>query len=255
MNVLIFAAGLGTRLRPLTDTMPKALVPIQGRPLLRILLEKLRRSLPQSEPTTIVVNVHHFAEQIIDYLHANDNFGLDIRISDERDMLLDTGGGMRKAFRLFDTTEPVLVHNVDILSNIDIAGFYHRSTKALKAEDAGAVLEVSTRKSSRYLLADDDNRLRGWVNMKTGEVKSPYPSLDVSKLSKYAFSGIHVVSPGLLRPLMDTWEDKFPIIDFYLSVCDKIDIICERDDSLLLQDVGKPDTLNYLSDQNLSLLT
>ena len=146
-QAMIFAAGLGTRLKPLTDTMPKALVPVAGQPLLWHVIMKLKGAGFER----IVVNVHHFADQIIDYLHANDNFGLDIRISDEREQLLETGGGIKKALPLFDPSEPILIHNVDILSNLDL--------NALPTD--APLLVVSERKTKRYLQFDDTMRLIG----------------------------------------------------------------------------------------------
>ena len=116
MNALIFAAGLGTRLKPLTDTMPKAMVPIHGKPLVQILIEKLKTIGVDH----IVINVHHFAQQIIDFVEASNHFGIDIQFSDETDMLLETGGGLKKAACLFPNADPILVHNVDILSNADL---------------------------------------------------------------------------------------------------------------------------------------
>ncbi len=242
MNALIFAAGLGTRLKPLTDTMPKAMVPISGRPLVQILLEKLRAGRCER----VVVNVHHFAEQIIDFVTLHDGFGMDVRISDERDMLLETGGGMKKALPMFADSDssivkPVLVHNVDILSNVDLSAFY---SDALQHIDAGAkaVMLVSGRTTSRYLLFDDAMRLVGWTNISTGEVKSPYKDLDVERCHRLAFSGIQVVDHGILH-LMSDWDGKFSIIDFYLSVCDKVNIQGFTIDGMQLLDVGKLDTV------------
>lgn len=256
MNVLIFAAGLGTRLKPITDSMPKALVPIDGKPLLGILIEKLKRQLASDKNATLVVNIHHFAQQIIKYLHTNENFGLDIRISDERDMLLETGGGMKKALGMFDDEEPALVHNVDILTNLNIIEFYGRAFNIIKEQSSriGAVLEVSHRKSSRYLLFDDKNKLCGWTNINTGEIKSPYPTLDISKLRMLAFSGIQTVNPTIIKPFMESWDGKFSIVDFYLSICDKTDIRCEENDDLSLVDVGKLETLDYLCRENINSL-
>ena len=162
-QAMIFAAGLGTRLKPLTDTMPKALVPVAGQPLLWHVAMKLRAAGFER----IVVNVHHFASQIVDYLKANGNFGLDIRISDETGGLLETGGGIKKALPLFDPSAPILIHNVDILSNVDLNALYH-----LACEDgADALLLVSRRKTKRYLLFNDDHVLQGWTNIETGEVR------------------------------------------------------------------------------------
>lgn len=174
MQAMIFAAGLGTRLRPLTDKMPKALVEVDGKPLIEHVIEKLRKS----GFTSIVVNVHHFSNQIIDYLNAHD-FGVDIRISDETDKLLDTGGGLRKAAHLFNPDEQVLIHNVDILSNADLRTFYEQGPLMTNYATGGkmkaaATLLVSWRKTKRYLLFDADMRLVGWTNIETGEVKSPY---------------------------------------------------------------------------------
>lgn len=124
---MIFAAGLGTRLKPLTDTMPKALVRVGGEPLLGRVIFRLK----EAGFTRIVVNVHHFADQVIDYLKGNDNFGLDIHISDERDALLDTGGGIKKAMPFFDTSQPILIHNVDILSNVNLGQLYEEGKKEM----------------------------------------------------------------------------------------------------------------------------
>lgn len=238
MNALIFAAGLGTRLKPLTDTMPKAMVPINGKPLVQILIEKLK----SIGVTEIVINVHHFAQQIIDFVEANDHFGIDIKFSDETEMLLETGGGLKKAARLFSNDKPILVHNVDILSNADLLSLYDEALTT-----GTTTLLVSQRDTQRYLLFDDTNRLVGWTNIATGEVKSPYPLCpsDIRRtegVRLFAFSGIQVFHPSLL-PLMDTWQGKFSIIEFYLSICDKVEIKCHFDPQLQLLDVGKLDTI------------
>lgn len=232
MQAMIFAAGLGTRLKPITDYKPKALVSVGGHPLLERVITQLKDAGTQH----IVVNVHHFADQIIDYLKDHNNFGLDIRISDERDGLLDTGGGIKKAAPLFSPDCPILIHNVDILSNVDLARFYSLH------QDNDATLLVSSRKTKRYLLFDDDMRLMGWTNIETGEVKSPHANLDVSKCQMFAFSGIHLFSPRLF-PLMESFPDKFGIIDFYLNTCAKANIRGYVKDDLRLMDVGKLDTL------------
>lgn len=245
-HALIFAAGLGTRLKPLTDTMPKAMVPINGKPLVQILIEKLKAI----GVTEIVINVHHFAQQIIDFVEANDSFGIDIKFSDETDMLLETGGGLKKAASLFSNDDPILVHNVDILSNADLHKFYDEASFIAHAVGLapttrnvmGAYMLVSWRETQRYLLFDDDNNLVGWTNIATGQVKSPYKDLDVNKYHKYAFSGIQVFNPEILG-YMDEWEGKFSIIDFYLSICDKVQIKCCPSDNLHLLDVGKLDTI------------
>lgn len=231
-QAMIFAAGLGTRLKPLTDTMPKALVPVGGEPLLRHVVLRLK----EAGFERIVVNVHHFADQIINYLRANQHFGLDIRISDERDQLLDTGGGIRKAASLFDADSPILIHNVDILSNIDLAALYD------KAQQTDALLLVSQRKTQRYLLFDEAKRLVGWTNVATQAVKSPYPDLEVAKYQMLAFSGIHVLHPSMFSQ-MEGWQEKFGIIDFYLQQCDRSKVMGYEQPDLRLLDVGKLDSL------------
>ena len=241
MNALIFAAGLGTRLKPLTDTMPKAMVPVNGKPLLQILIERLKGI----GVTEIVINVHHFAQQIIDFVDANNSFDINIKFSDETSQLLETGGGLKKAATLFSNDNPILVHNVDILSNADLFSLYTHASST--------ILLVSDRQTQRYLLFDDTDRLVGWTNIATGEVKSPYSTIkshegdtayftQSSSLRKYAFSGIQVFHPSLL-PLMSDWHGKFSIIDFYLSICHKTDILCHFDPQLQLLDVGKLDTI------------
>lgn len=231
MQAMIFAAGLGTRLKPLTDRIPKALVSVGGEPLLKRVIFQLK----DAGFTRIVVNVHHFSQQIIDYLRENNNFGMDIRISDESDKLLETGGGIKKAWPLFDQTEPILIHNVDILSNVNLQKFYQKAPLAAR-------LLVSERKTKRYLLFDDTMRLVGWTNIETGEVKSPYPHLNPKDYQMYAFSGIHMVAPSLF-PLMEDEPDKFPIMDFYLRHCDKVRIEGYVKNDLKLMDVGKQETL------------
>ena len=231
MQAMIFAAGLGTRLKPLTDRIPKALVSVGGEPLLKRVIFQLK----DAGFTRIVVNVHHFSQQIIDYLRENNNFGMDIRISDESDKLLETGGGIKKAWPLFDQTEPILIHNVDILSNVNLQKFYQNAPLAAR-------LLVSERKTKRYLLFDDTMRLVGWTNIETGEVKSPYPGLNPKDYQMYAFSGIHMVAPSLF-PLMEDEPDKFPIMDFYLRHCDKVLIEGYVKNDLKLMDVGKQETL------------
>ena len=247
MQAMIFAAGLGTRLKPLTDRIPKALVSVGGEPLLKRVIFQLK----DAGFTRIVVNVHHFSNQIIDYLRENDNFGMDIRISDESEKLLETGGGIRKAWPFFDQTEPILIHNVDILSNVDLKKFYQMESKELSDDSSdfmkekaplAARLLVSERKTKRNLLFDDSMRLVGWTNIETGEVKSPYPDLNPKDYKMYAFSGIHMVAPSLF-PLMEEESDKFPIMDFYLKHCDKVLIEGYVKNDLKLMDVGKQETL------------
>ena len=231
---MIFAAGLGTRLKPLTDIMPKALVSVGGQPLIWHVIMKLKAAGYER----IVVNVHHFAQQIVDYLKANQNFGLDIRISDESEQLLETGGGIKKALPLFDPSEPILIHNVDILSNLDLT---------LLPTDA-PLLVVSQRQTKRYLLFDETMRMQGWTNIETGEVKGPVANglpqtSHLTSLRKLAFSGIHLFHPSL-APLLAEWPDRFPIMDFYLKACADHRIVGYEAKNLRLLDVGKLDTLD-----------
>ena len=232
MQAMIFAAGLGTRLKPLTDAMPKALVRVGE----CTLLERVISRLAAIGTDNMVVNVHHFAEQIKDYLHANSNFGQNIMVSDESSQLLDTGGGLKKAQGLFRSDEPVLIHNVDILSNVDLRTFYEQG------RHADATLLVSQRQTQRYLLFDNEMRLVGWTNIKTGEVRSPYKDINPSDCTMLAFAGIHTFSPQLFA-LMDDYPDRFGIMDFYLSVCHKTTIKGVMADGLKLLDVGKVESL------------
>ena len=231
MKAMIFAAGLGTRLRPLTDTIPKALVPVDGKPLLHHLLTKLQ----QSGFTHVVVNVHHHAEQIKEYI-ATHNYDMKIDISDESEMLLDTGGGLRKAATLLAGDEPILVHNVDILSNLDL----HKLMASHTPERLSTVV-VSNRKTSRYLLFDDNNYMRGWTNITSGEVKPQ--NLDTTGLHQAAFAGIHVVSPRIFE-LMQAYPEKFSIIDFYLQALQGNDIVGYTPHDFAMLDVGKVDVLS-----------
>lgn len=239
MKAMIFAAGTGSRLKPLTDTKPKALIEVGGKPLLQHVIEKLKAS----GFTYLVINVHHLADQIIDFLQANGNFGIEIHIADERDYLLDTGGGIKNARNLLEGEDPFLVHNVDILSNVDLKEVYesHINSEAL------ATLVVSKRKTSRYLMFDKQNRLSGWKNKETGEIKSYFPDFDPSRYEEYAFSGIHVLSPEIFE-WMDEWTGKFPIINFYLSIAAKADLRAYPAEHLQLLDVGKPETLQQAED-------
>ncbi len=247
MQAMIFAAGLGTRLKPLTDTMPKALVPVGGRPLLAHTIDRLR----EAGAGRIVVNVHHFAGQIIEYLKGQEAVDAPtggsilsktsseptILISDESGQLLDTGGGLRKAAGMFEADDPILIHNVDILSNANLATFYD------EGRSADALLMVSERKTKRYLLFNGDMRLVGWTNIETGEVRSPHPDLDPTKCRMLAFSGIHIFSPRLF-PLMNDYPEKFGIMDFYLDNCACCNIRGYVQPGLRLMDVGKLDTLS-----------
>ena len=242
MKAMIFAAGLGTRLKPITDSMPKALVPVCGQPLLYHVITKL----VAAGYDDLVVNVHHFPDQIIHYLHSHD-FGARITVSDERDFLRETGGGIKYARPLLysfvslgKSREPFLVHNVDIVSNLDLQWL-----RGQHREGALATLVVSERKTQRYFLFDGDNRLRGWTNIATGEVRSPFPDIDPDRCRKLAFAGIHLVSPAIF----DAFEkygfgDRFSIVDFYLRACADYPIYAAVPPDFTLVDVGKKETLS-----------
>ena len=238
MKAMIFAAGLGTRLKPLTDHMPKALVPVAGKPM----LEHVIRKLIAAGCDEIVINVHHFADQIIDFVKANNNFGITIHISDETDMLLDTGGGIKKASSFFH--EPFLIHNVDILSNIDLKSLYEYHLTS----GNDATLLVSPRKTVRYLLFDEGNQLCGWVNKDTLQTKPEGFVYQPEVQKEYAFSGIHIVSPSLFNYMGENWTGKFPIMDFYLQTCQEAQLGGYAKEDLQLIDIGKPETLAIAED-------
>ena len=238
MKAMIFAAGLGTRLKPLTDHMPKALVPVAGKPMLEHVIGKLKASGFDE----IVINVHHFAHQIIDFLKEKNNFGIQIWISDETEELLDTGGGIKKAIHFFD--EPFLVHNADILSNVDLKALYdHHLTSG-----NDATLLVSPRKTVRYLLFDEGNRLCGWVNKDTLQTKPEGFIYQPEVQKEYAFGGIHTISPTLFQYMGDEWTGKFSIMDFYLQTCKKVRLGGYAKEDLQLIDIGKAETLAKAED-------
>ncbi len=217
MKALIFAAGLGTRLKPFTLEHPKALVPIGGVPMLERVVEKLKNA----GITEMVVNVHHFSSQIVDFLRANNNFGVNIHISDESALLLDTGGGILKARQWLDDA-PFLVHNADILTDFPIEEMIqqHLSGKA------DITLLTASRSTSRYLLFDKNARMQGWENIKTGEVKPA--GLSVSNLEPFAFGGVHILSPSVFPALEDYRQregsEVFSIMSFYIDACRNLDI-------------------------------
>jgi NDP-sugar pyrophosphorylase family protein len=255
MKAMIFAAGLGTRLKPLTDTLPKALVPVGGKPLIELTLDKLRRSGFDEA----VINVHHFADKIEEWLAGQDWISLQkgelaegnmlVQVSDERKLLLETGGAVLHARKYLEGCGHFLIHNVDILSNCDLDWLM-----AQVRPDALATLLVSKRKSSRYLLFEPDTmRLVGWMNEKTGELRLAGPHVREEECLKLAFSGIHIMSDQVLdvmesyakaRGLYITSDTpRFPVMDFYLNICHLYNIYGVCSDDLRLVDVGKLDTL------------
>ena len=244
MRAMIFAAGLGTRLKPLTDTLPKALVPLAGKTLLQWQIERLKAA----GITDIVVNVHHFPDMIINYLRDNDNFGCRIAVSDERDMLLETGGGLRKAKSLLlgigsresgNNDEPILICNVDILSNIDLNALIN----AYNPEEMGLVV-VSPRDTQRYLLFDETNRLCGWTNIATGEVRPASLASSPNSLiaSRLAFSGMQLLNPRIFDHMDEFAQlkgDKFSLIDLYVYLAEKEILRAFIPENYRMMDVGK----------------
>lgn len=220
MKGMIFAAGLGTRLRPLTDSRPKALIEVGGVTMLQRVICRLR----DAGVTSIVVNVHHFPDMVFSFLHSHD-FGVEVIVSDERSCLLDTGGGVLRARRWLDSGEPVIVHNADILTDFPISAMAetHQHSGAL------ATLLVDQRKSSRALLFDKSMTMKGWMRTDCSEIL-PH-GLDITALSPLAFGGVHIISPSVF-PLLENYSrfhgEVFSIIPFYLSICGVASLIGYR---------------------------
>ncbi len=232
MKAMILAAGMGTRLRPLTDTIPKALVEVNGVPLLEIVIQRLKFYGFHE----ILINVFHCANQIIAFLQEKQHFGLDIRISHEKEQLLDTGGGIKNASWFFDDGNPSLVHNVDILSDLDLGQMCaaHLQSRPL------ATLAVQKRQGSRYLLFNRENLLCGWKNTATGEIKMARPGRE-SAFIPLSFSGIHVIEPAIFD-LMPP-QKVFSIIDTYLHVAVHHHISAFHHDPSVWMDLGKKECL------------
>jgi NDP-sugar pyrophosphorylase family protein len=232
---MILGAGLGTRLRPLTDNRPKALVEVAGRTMLEITLGRLRHS----GVTDVIINLHHFADMVVDYLSAHNNFGMNIAVSRE-DVLLDTGGGLKKAAYFFldhagQAAEPFMVHNVDVISTIDLRRMleFHTQQQAL------ATLAVQERNTSRYLLFDDTGQLCGRRTGQEGATESVRSTRNAEAL---AFCGIHVISRRLLEMMSE--EGSFPIIPAYLRLAAAGEKIAAfRADDYYWRDLGKPENV------------
>jgi NDP-sugar pyrophosphorylase family protein len=240
MKAMILAAGLGTRLRPLTDTRPKALVEVAGRTLLEITLARLR----DFGIFDVIINVHHFADMIVDYLKTNHNFGMDIEISRE-DLLLDTGGGLKKAAHFFQQNssridEPFILHNVDVISTIDLQRMLQSHTDS----QALVTLAVQHRKTSRYLLFDDALQLCGRRFEREDKTELARPSPNLQPL---AFCGIHIISPHLLSLM--TEEGVFSIVATYLRLAARGEkLLAFRADQYYWRDLGKPDDLTQAAE-------
>jgi len=224
---MILAAGLGTRLRPITDTIPKALVEINGKTLLEHSIDHLNFFGVQE----VIVNVHHFPDQIISFLKKKKNFGLKIEISDERDQLLDTGGGVKKAAWFFDDGGPFVIRNVDVLSNMDLAVMldFHKKLKPL------ATLAVRNRETSRYMLFNERFELIGWTNVSNGERK--LSRKDFKRMHPLAFSGIQILDPSII-PLIKE-EGRFSLISMYLRLSRENRICAFTDNDSFWFDAGK----------------
>ena len=227
MKAMILAAGLGTRLKPWTDHHPKALALVNGKSLLQRNIEYLQSfGIGQ-----VIINVHHFAGQILEAIEKNNGWGSDIVISDETDEVLETGGGLKKVSGYFASgKEPFVLMNADILTDLDL----YKMIDEHKAVSALATLAVADRPSSRYLMFTDENLLCGWINEKTGEVKG-------ESAIKKAFSGIHVIEPELLGLMRE--QGKFSMIDIYLRLCNDHKIYGYDHTGDLLLDVGKPESI------------
>ncbi|MCH5217959.1 MAG: NTP transferase domain-containing protein [Muribaculaceae bacterium] len=233
MKAFILAAGLGSRLKPWTDSHPKALVPIGGTPVLQLVVEKLRRA----GISDITVNVYHFADQIIDFVKDRN---WNINIVDERPTLLETGGAILNAAPFLDGDEDILVHNADILSNVDIPAL----SLAHKLRKADATLLVSDRRSSRKLVFGSDGRLEGWHSLSDDSFRpSDFKASPGS--TELAFSGIYVISPAVIASMKSRgFSGKFSIMDFFLGSLSGLKLYGHNQEDLQLLDIGKPDSLN-----------
>ena len=231
MKAMILAAGLGTRLRPLTDDRPKALVTVAGRTLLEIALARLRAFGVRE----VIVNAHHYAEMIAEYLKANGNFGMRIELSREEE-LLDTGGGLKKAAHFFSgSLEPFILHNVDVISTIDLGRMMRFHTE----ENAIATLAVQERESSRQLLFDEQGLLYGRRAGRNAEAEFVRPAREAQAL---AFCGIHVLSPQIFAKINE--EGAFSIIDAYLRLAAQGEkIVAYRADDCYWRDLGRPESV------------
>lgn len=253
MKAMIFAAGFGTRLKPLTDTCPKALVKVGNKPMLQHTIEHLIKYGFDE----IIINIHYLGNQITAFLQQHNYFNIRIEISDETDLILETGGGLLKAQHFFDDEKPFLICNADVFTNINLQNFYtfHEQNNAL------ATLAVRNRKSSRVLLFDEKNKLQGWQNFKNDEVKFPalfsdstthYFDADnvifadseydkIKNAKQFAFSGYQIISPTIFKH--PTRNGIFSMIDWYIDICAQQTIVgYEHDDDVWI-DIGSPEQL------------
>ena len=237
MIAMIFAAGLGTRLKPLTNDIPKALVQINGKTLLQYNIEKLKKAGIEN----IVINVHHFADKVKNFLIQKNNFGMNILISDESSKLLDTGGGIVKAKPFFKNFENILLYNVDVISDIDINKMldFHKTNKTL------ATLAVRNRETNRKFLFNEKKLLCGWKNIQTNEIIQTRSSSETKEL---AFSGIHIISNRIFEYLPT--QGKFSITKAYLELSNKHEITHYQDDNNFWIDAGKHEALKILEEKS-----
>ena len=234
MNAIILAAGLGTRLRPLTNNTPKALVEVGGKTMLEHQILKLKKA----GFNNIVINIHYFGEQIIEFIERNNNFGLNIKISDERDLLLDTGGGIAKAGCMFDNDAPIIVHNVDIFTNLDLVKVYNEGAKH-------DVMLVTEKPRSNRVLYFNNNVLCGWRNKTTDESILTSHEYSINPDDERAFMGVHVLNSKTIN-LMSKYNEAFPLIPFYLNASKNEELnigemFCGND--IVRIDAGKPEVL------------
>lgn len=240
MQAFLLAAGLGTRLRPLTNNCPKALVDVNGIPLIKIAIDNLIRQ----GATRIVVNIHHFADLLANYIHSHP-WEAEILISDESSLLLDTGGGLKKAAPLFVPNEPIIIHNVDILSHINLSELLSQHNDSMNI----ATLATCQRETSRQLLFNEQKQLVGWTNGNTGEFKWAHGPID--KYKSMAFSGIAIVESQLLN-LLPNADHPYPIIPAYLELAKNHRISYFEHNQSDWLDVGKPETLKQAQTWKLS---
>lgn len=240
MKAIILAAGFGTRLKPWTDYHPKALVPVEGVPMLeRVILSLIRQGIDE-----ICINIHHFGEQIIEFL-SDRKFGCHIIISDERDGILDTGGGVARAYKLMNTDAPVLVHNVDIISNADLRALFDYHLDSGNA----ATLLTSDRYSSRKLLFDKAMQLKGWHNSITNEYRPVQLELAEKDYKALAFSGVYIVNNEVIEEMARIIpKPAYPVMDYFLSTDRRKRVGGYCPESLELLDIGKPASLSQAPD-------
>lgn len=231
-TAMLFAAGLGTRLKPFTNKHPKALAQVNSKTLLQQNIQYLQGF----GINKVVVNVHHFANQIIDIVNENNGWGSEVLISNETTEVLETGGGLVKAIPLFGNAENIIVMNVDILTNLNIAAIFqqHTSTNAL------ATLAVTNRTTSRYFVFNNDNKLCGWMNTKTNEVKG-IENFDETQHTKLAFSGIHIINKKIFSLIKQ--QGKFSMVDVYLDLMKTNEIRAFNHSKDKFIDVGKPESI------------